>query len=226
MAEVYPHPKMNPIQWVENFFYHYRWQFIFSLIVAAFIGIAAFQFFTRKDPDVSFYYVGPVALSDEICKGIVSSAQEELSRDYNGNGKIEADIRTQQLSTELDLLSPHQKNEANEGFQSYTEEILTGDSCFLLVSPEFYEALMDFNDDGSPLMSYYEIFGEDAPEGELLNGVPLRKTPLWQKPGFDDLPSDTVLCLKYAGGVNGAQTNDEVNAANEQNVQIFRDLCS
>lgn len=221
MAEIYPHPKMNARQWVENFWYHYRWQFLFGLVAALFIGIALVQSFLQKDPDASFLYVGPVALNDDTCRGIISSAEERFTEDYNGNGRMEADIRTIQLSTKLDALSPHQKNEADKSYQRYVEEILTGDDFFLLVSPEFYEKL----EQAGALMSQYEIFGFWRDEAVLTCGILLKETPLWQCEGFQDLPSDTVLCLKYASRVNGSVTEEEMYALNELNAKIFRDLC-
>lgn len=222
MAETYPRPKMNFLQRLENFWYHYRWQFIVALIFITFIGIAFVQSILQKHPDASFLYVGPAALGDDTCSGIVLASEEKLTSDYNQNGKIETDIRTIQLSTELDRLSPHQKNEADKAFQRYVEEVLSGDDFFLLLSPEFYEKL----DQAGALMSVYEIFGEWRAEGSPLCGIPLNELPLGACLGFRDLPRDTVLCLKYAGGVGVALSEEEMTRLNEVNARIFCDLCS
>ena len=222
MAEIYPHPKMNLRQRVENFWYHYRCQFLFGLVVVIFIGIALVQSFLKKDPDVSFLYVGPVALGDTVCNDIVSASAGKLTNDLDGKDHYEADIRTIQLSVELDRLSPHQKNEADKAYQRYVEEILSGDDCFLLLAPEFYERL----DRAGALMSLYEIYGEWREEGSPLCGIPVKDIPLGKSEGFRDLPGDTLLCLKYAGGVNGKLSEDEIANANERNAEIYRALCS
>lgn len=221
MAEVYPRPKMNFLQRIDNFWYHYRWPFLFALVVLAFIGIALVQYLTRTNPDVSFLYVGPKALSEETCESIVSSASDRLAKDYNGDGKRTADIKTIQLSTDLDLLSPHQKAEADKSFQRYLEEILSGEDRFLLVSPAFYDLLCD----SGALMSVYEIFGSWQNDGEYLYGLPLKDTPLYKTPGFRDLPDDTLICLKYAGEIISDLSAEDRSAVNDTNAEIFRKLC-
>lgn len=222
MAEVYPHPKMNFPKWVENFWYHYRWQFLFALAVVAFIAIAAVQSFIQKKIDASILYVGPVAVSDQTCHDIVASAEEKFTRDYDGSGRKSADIRTIHLSTELDGLSPKKRAEADKRFTQYVDEILSGEDCFLLVSPSFYENL----DQKGVLMSVYEIFGAWRGDEAILCGIPLNTIPLGASPGFRDLPPDTVLCLRYAGGVGTKLSENEIEEKNLLNAAIFRDLCS
>ena len=222
MAEIYPHPKMNFRQWVENFWYHYRWQFIFCVIAASFILIAAFQFAFRKTPDASFLYVGSFAPGENTCKALVASAEERIAEDYNGDGRIKADIRTILLSDDLDLLSRREQIEANKAFQRYSQEILAGDDCFLLLSPYFYDEL----EASGALVSLYEIYGFWPEIAEMYSGFPLKDTPLGKMEGFSDFPDDTVICLKYAGGVGDDMTADQREEANLVNARIFRDLCS
>ncbi|MBP5289317.1 MAG: hypothetical protein J6Z79_05530 [Clostridia bacterium] len=221
MAEVYPHPKMNARQWVANFWYHYRWQFLFGVVAVTFILIATVQFFRQKEPDAVFLYVGPQAVSDRTCKEIVGSAKGKFTRDYDGNGYKGADINTIQLDGDLEGLSPHKKAEADKRLRQYTDEILSGDSCFLLLTPALYEKL----DEEGALVSIYEIYGAWRDVDVLLCGIPLSDIPLGKCAGFSDLPRDTILCLKYAGTVNGALSEDEIEARNARNAEIFRDLC-
>ena len=222
MAETYPHPKMNFRQWVANFWYHYRWQFIFSVIAASFILIAAFQFVFRIMPDASFLYVGSFSPGENTCKALVASAEERFAEDYNGDGKTHADIRTIVLSDDLDLLNRREQIEANKAFQRYSQEILAGDDCFLLLSPYFYDEL----EASGALVSLYEIYGFWPEIASYHCGFRLKDTPLGKTGGFSDLPDDTMICLKYAGAVGGDMSFDQREEANALNARIFRDLCS
>ncbi len=193
MEEKYPHPKLTPEKWVENFWYYYKWLFLTVLVFLTFAVIATAQFLTKIDPDATILYVGPKALSENECEMIVESVKNFIS-DSNDDGSMKASVITFTLSGEYDDLLHGVKDQAMQEYQGYSDEILGGDATILLLDPFFYEQLAE----QGALISLFEVFDELPASAVDYYGLELKKTPFANKDGFSSLPEDTVVCLKVA----------------------------
>lgn len=193
MEEKYPHPKLTPKKWIENFWYYYKWIFLTVLVFVTFAVIATVQLVLKDDPDVTFLYVGPKALGENECEQLVESAEKYIL-DVNEDGVSKGNILTFTLSSDYDELTQGVKDQAMQEYQGYSDEILSGDATILLLDPYFYEQLAD----QGTLISLYEVFDELPESAVDFYGIALKQSPFANLPGFSALPSDTIVCLKIA----------------------------
>ena len=193
MEEKYPHEKLTPKKWIENFWYYYKWIFLTAMVFVAFALIATFQCLLKTDPDITLLYVGPKALGENTCEAIVSEA-DQFVLDSNEDGEAKSTILTYTLSGEYDDLLHGVKDQALQEYQGYSDEILSGDATILFLDPYFYEQLAD---QGS-LINLYEIFDEIPSSAIDYFGLELKKTKLYALEGFSELPDDTIVCLKIS----------------------------
>lgn len=219
MEEKYPCPKLTPKQWIENFWYYNKWFVLVAVVFLALIVIATVQFFSKDDADASLVFAGATILSDEVCEQMIRSAEELLS-DVNEDGTVSVDVKNYVLHSDFDLLKNEgQKIQAREEFKSYSDEVLSGDACFLLLDEYFYSELAQ----NGALVNLYELYSELPKSAVDYFGLRLGDTELYKKQGFSSLPADTIICLKFSPVV-GKTTAEEKAARDEINRELFLKL--
>jgi len=218
MEEKYPHPKLTFQQWIANFWYYHRWMFIVVSVFVIFALIATVQYFTKEDPDLSILIVGEATVSQKQCD-IISKISSERIDDANQDGSYYVDIRTIRLHSNFDLLNEREKVQAMESYQSYSDEILAGDGCILILDDYFYQELAGTG----ALINLYEVFSEMPESAVDYFGLRLGDTPLYQLDGFSSLPKDSILCLKYAS-VYSPNSLDKRVEEDVENMRLFRQL--
>ncbi len=216
MEEKYPCPKMTPRQWVANFWYYNKWFFILGVVVFVFLLIPTVQYFTKDKADASILCVGAESIHESTCKKIILSA-ESFIPDVNGDGVKSVDIETIRLYSDLSQLSQPERTKADEDYREYSDEILGGDACFLLLDEYFYQELAE----NGTLVNLYKIFDE-MPKGAFdYYGIRLGDCPLYKLEGFSKLSPELVLCLKYTSPL--ADMTDEERAIRDvENLSVFR----
>ncbi len=216
MEEKYPCPKMTPKQYVENFWYYNKWFVLVGIVFLALIVIASVQFFTKDEPDAGILYAGATILSDDDCEKIICSSKTLLF-DVNGDGKVSLDFKNFVLYSDFDILNHEgQKIQAREEFQAYSEEILAGDGCILLLDEFFYSELAQ----NGALVNLYEMYSELPKSAVDYYGLRLGETKLYQQEGFSSLPKDTILCLKFSPVV-GEDSPEEKTLQDQINRELF-----
>ncbi len=219
MEEKYPCPKLTPKQWIENFWYYNKWFVLIAVVFLALIVIATVQFFSKDEADASLVFAGATILSDEVCEQMIRSAEELLS-DVNEDGTVSVDVKNYVLHSDFDLLKNEgQKIQAREEFKSYSDEVLSGDACFLLLDEYFYSELAQ----NGALVNLYEVYSELPKSAVDYFGLRLGDTELYKKQGFSSLPADTIICLKFSPVV-GKTTAEEKAARDEINRELFLKL--
>ena len=219
MEEKYPCPKLTPKQWIENFWYYNKWFVLVGIVFLTLIVIATVQFFTKDEADASLMYAGATILSDDLCDKMIRSAEDELS-DVNGDGKVRVNFKNFVLHSDFDLLKTKgQKIQAREEFKAFSDEILSGDGCILLLDEYFYSELAQ----NGALVNLYEMYSELPDSAIDYFGLRLSQTALYKMEGFSSLPEDTIVCLKYAPVVG--KDSDEDRAIRDQiNRELFLEL--
>lgn len=219
MEERYPCPKLTLKQWIENFWYYNKWFVLVGIVFLTLIIIATVQFLRKSESDASILYAGATILSDDSCEKIIGSAQERLF-DVNNDGDVVVEIQSFVLHSDFDMLkSEGQRIQAREEFQAYSDEILSGDGCILLLDEYFYSELAQ----NGALVNLYAIYDELPKSAIDYFGVRLGDTSLYKMDGFSSLPKDTIVCLKYAPAVS---KDSSVNKAmrDQNNLEIFKNL--
>lgn len=221
MEEKYDCPKMTPKQWVANFWYYNKWFFLLGVVVVVFLAICTVQFFTKEDADASVLIVTSKEVSDQTCRELIESAESFVS-DLNGDGEIAVHAVSIALHSNPDLLeagkrAQARRAQAREDYQRYSEEILSGDSCILLIDEYYY---LELSENGN-LVNLYGVF-EELPEAAFdYYGIRLGDTPLFKLCGFSSLDPNLVLCLKHAPIV-AEYTDEERAEINMRNEEAFR----
>ncbi len=219
MEEKYPCPKLTPKQWIENFWYYNKWFVLLAVVFLSLVMIATVQFFSKDDADAALLYAGATILSDDVCQQMIQSAEELLS-DVNGDASVSVEMKNYVLHSDFDLLKNEgQKIQAREEFKAYSDEVLSGDGCFLLLDEYFYSELAQ----NGALVNLYEIYSELPKSAVDYFGLRLGDTALYKKKGFSSLPADTVICLKFAPVV-GKTTAEEKAVQDEINRELFLKL--
>lgn len=219
MEEKYPCPKLTPKQWVENFWYYNKWFVLVGVVFLSLIAIATVQYFHKSEADASVLYAGAKILSDDCCEGMIESAQESLF-DVNGDGKVVVEMQNFILNSDFDLLKTEgQKIQAREEFQAYSDEILSGDGCILLLDEYFYSELAQ----NGALVNLYEVYSELPKSAVDYFGLRLGNTALYKKDGFSSLPKETIVCLKFAP-VAGKDSSEEKALRDQNNRELFKKL--
>lgn len=219
MEERYPCPKLTPKQWVENFWYYNKWFVLVAIVFLSLVAIATVQFLKKSEADASILYAGAMILSDDCCEQIIASAEEKLF-DVNNDDKVSVEMQNFVLYSDFDLLkSEGQRIQAREEFQAYSNEILSGDGCILLLDEHYYSELAQ----NGALVNLYEIY-EELPESAVdYFGLRLADTSLYKLDGFSSLPKDTFVCLKFAPVV-GKDSSEAKAARDQYNRELFKCL--
>ncbi len=226
MEEHYPCPKMNFRQKVANFWYYYKWFVIVGSFFVAFLLIATVQYIAQTEADVSVLCVGSYAISQNECDDIANSIEKYLL-DTNGDGKVKAEIKTYNLYSDYDLLSDEERkdimkgneDEAQEVYQSYSAELLSGDCSVLILDEYFYQELAE---NGS-LVNLYEVYGNIPEDAFDYYGIRLENTRLYKQKGFSSLPKNMVICLKYPPAVSN-QSDEQRLEQELRNIENFKAL--
>ena len=218
MEEKYPCPKMTPGQWIANFWYYNKWYVLIAVVVLTLITISTVQYFTKTDADVSLFYVGSSKLGDRQCQAMIDTAKERIF-DANEDGEIGVDLQTVVLLSDFDLLSKGEEIQAMEKYQTYSNEILSGDGAILLLDEYFYSELAE----SGALVNLYEISSELPDSAIDYFGIKLSKTKLYKEDGFSSLPGDTIICLKFSSVVSELSEKEKAQR-DAVNREIFRSL--
>ena len=238
MEEKYPCPKMTPKQWIVNFWYYNKWFVLLGLVVLSLIVISTVQFFKKSEPDVAILYAGPVMVSDDVCTKMSESCGDLIS-DVNGDGKVSVSLKSYVLNANVDILDSNEeafkngysvqlldgqvegrKIQGNEEFKSYNDELLYGESFVLLLDQALYEELAK----NGLLVNLKEITGSELPENAVGEyGLRLVDTRLFGQEGFDSLPFDTVVCLRYPSAIEGKKA-DNYDEQYKENLEVFRQI--
>ncbi len=199
---------------VENFFYHYKFQFFAGVFAVFFLAVMLTQMLGRDKFDYVIMYAGPkVLISDE---SLMTQSLTMLAQDVDGNGEINISIN------DIVILSPEEQQQAkeagseinpenySEAMQNYEAQLLAGDSYICLLSPYMYEQ----GHDSGRFCELSDIFGKNIPESAYDNcAILLSDTDFSLMPGFENLPDDTLLCMKKLSEVSDSDSKHIFNAS-------------
>jgi len=216
-------------KWLDNYWYHYKWPTIVISLFAAFIIIASIQLFSKKDPDAHIMYAGPASITYLSMDEIISSLNDVITQDYNGDKRKHVEYveitltdRTR-ISEEGEIYNEYVKN--NLDYQSsmlerYNAEIAFGDSVIYFISPGIYMDLK-YNFQLVPLNS--ERLLNDIPDNAFDEySFKLSDLDIYKCPGFSLLPEDTLVCVRNPDKrLAIAKISDEDF---KNNVSVFKDI--
>lgn len=215
--------KMTFKQWIENFWYHNKYTTIAVIAAAIFLGVSIGQMVSKKSPDANFLYMGTASISFTSQGLIQESVGVFMKEDYNEDGEKSIDY------IELTVLDPKKAQDfdkttytsheidkvANERF---TAELVAGDSMIYLADQKYYETALAQD----VLMPLEEILDEVPEKARDKYSVYLRDLDIFYLPGFNKLPGDTVIFVRYP--VSLADSKKDLEEREKNNLSVFRDM--
>jgi len=233
--------KMPPVEpgnkffkWLDNYWYHYKWQTIIAvfIIIVLFVGIS--QVSTNAKSEIGLMYSGPRLLSMSE-KSSIQSAVRQVMEDYNGDNKLSVELVALMIMSEEQILQAYEdakeqgrdilingqfiRDERNK-FDNLT---MVGDSVICLLDPHLYRRVLD----AGGFMPLSEIFDE-TPEGAIDEfGIRLSETKFGQYfAGVNTLPSDTVLCIRRASTFSFIKGRKKSDLYHSYHVRLFHSIMS
>ena len=214
------------LTWLENFWYHYKWQFLAVVLGWVMLGVWLVQCSGNgKGDDVSVLYAGGYTMTVEDARDMTATL-ESFTVDRNGDDKVVVGLGNYPVYTnkEIETFTPqqqgHLKQMSYDNRQNFDQEIYAGEASLCFLSPSLFEDLCKA---GAliPVSEYVSLPETAVTEayGGTAYGVRLSSLALSGYPGFSKLPADTILCLRtntsmgaWLGG-NAAKATHEANLA-------------
>ena len=217
-------PKFSDIgKWFENFWYHYKVQTIIAAVAIFTVIVCAVQYATREVYDYNLLYAGPqIVMLQDI--NYMEAAVEELADDRDGNGEVSVCIE------DIVMLSPEEQAAAaeagavfngeflNTSMKEYTQQIFGGDAVICLLSPYMYE-IVHAEGGFMPLSEIFDAVPESAYDD---CAVVLAETDFGKYyNGMNDLPEDTLLCIRRLSTLAKFKGEAKTRAAHASSVELF-----
>ncbi|MDD7676313.1 MAG: hypothetical protein PUJ09_06770 [Eubacteriales bacterium] len=193
------------LQWLDNYWYHYKMQTIVVLVALFVIIVCVLQTCTHSESyDMSVLYSGRCGLTQNEASELSGVLRLALSEDYNGDGKktvelakyhvmSEEQMRQMASETHEDSMPVYvDRNFYAKEYENYSNMLVTGEYSVCMLDPWLYEKLAS----AGRLKKLSEVLTA-VPDGAVGDyGVSLGSTGLYKYyDAMRVLPEDTVVCL-------------------------------
>ena len=219
---------------LENFWYHYKWQTIFTVCGVFVLLICTLQMCSRESGDISFFHVGQSAMGGAKQHEIGDSVRDVLDEEDAKVSFITHYIVSTDVLEEMETVdAAYLANTSYENAQAFRIELAASEAYICLFSRDVYDLSMKWYplkraDSGelySPLYRPLSDFGLDAsiePYDDY--AVYLCDTPLYELPGFSTMPRDTLLCMRQFGYTASAIGGSGAKKLYERHEDVFARL--
>ncbi len=190
--------------WFSNLWYYYKWHILVGALVLLVLGISLVQCIKNEKPDASILYVADMDLGNTN-RGKVEQFAAEYYGDVTGDGKkvLSIAFMNQNDKTTKDRIQT---------------EVVAGEHTLYFVDKASFEWLSKYD----VLAPLAEVLGE-KPEGAVSDyGIEIKYLDLAEVEGFNDMPRDTIMCLRgnREGGIDYGNSTELY----KNNVDLFRSL--
>ncbi len=222
---------------IKNFWYHYKWHTIATVLVAMFLFIGITQMTTREKYDISVMYAGPAVVNGDNYTALCESLSGLLGCDIDSNGKksvyvypftymtdeqVKAEMKKWEDEGIHDVTFDKKSNE--EAHTNFNNMVFSGECGVMFLDESLFEQVRD----AGGLVTLESVLGE-KPEGALDEyGIRLSEVDAYGYfPALQIFPEDTVLCLRGPSTVGGVFTSKK-NAEKifNNNKEYFIDIMS
>ena len=216
-----------------NIWYHYKSPILIFISFIIIFAIATGQIMKRDKPDTYILYAGPVYFDSESTKEIESILKSVMSEDYNGDGEkgvqftnivyLSEDVIAQrQAEANENGYSLSVNNHANnEEYETFSNEMLSGNSVICLLDPFLYENVKE----AEGFLKLSEIFDE-TPDGAIDEyGIKFSETKICKYYSvFDSLPEDTIFAVRRVSTMSIFKGKEKTEKAHQNHVKFARDI--
>ena len=215
--------KMSAKEWLENFWYHYKWHSIVAIFVVIAITVCSVQFCSRTDYDIYVMYAGGGELKKTSEDGDTPEYQKAISSltryadDYDENGSVALSLLTLFVPSEDEIAAIRAEGGDVNYALIYDDSQSLNDNmvyskyylCFLsedlflqhsTAEVQAFDKIADYADPNAE----YEYVGE--------YGIRLSSLPIYSRDGIKNLPDNTVVCIRRLGAVSTRFDSDQEKA--------------
>jgi len=215
--------KMTFKQKLENFWYHSKYTFLAFCLFAIFIIVSVVQIFTKDSPDANFCYMGTASISFTSGNVLQESVGVFMKEDYNGDGEktidyIELTVLDPEKAQDFDKTTYTSHEIDSVAGERFVAELVGGDSMIYLADEKYYKMALEQN----ILMPLDEILDTVPEFARDKYSVLLRDLEIFYLPGFNKLPGDTVVFVRYP--VSVADSEKSLKKREKSNLAVFRDM--
>ena len=198
--------KRGIMAWVSNLWYYHKWHILVGALVLFVLGVSVVQCARNETPDISILYVADVDLGNTN-RQKVESFVAPYYEDVTGDGK---------KTLSLVFMSESDKT-TKDRIQT---EVVAGEHTLYFLDRASFDWLVKFK----VLAPLEDIMGV-LPENAINEyGIEIKYLDLAEVEGFNDMPRDTVVCMRgnREGGIDYGNSTDLY----KNNVRLFTDLLS
>ena len=194
-----------------NFWYFYKWQTIFGVIILIGIIAAVVQMSNTTEPDAAVMYVGPSYLTVKDKETIADTAQNYMI-DYNDDGQKSFSLLDVNIAVATPELAAYANQINAEAQKRFMTEVVAGDSLIYILEESFFRKLIEQD----CLAKLTDVLDSGMiPENSEEYGVKLKELPFFGQAGFSSFPDDAYICIRRAakdGDINHGRTNEYWNS--------------
>ena len=219
------------LKWLDNYWYHYKWQTIVGGLFLIFLIISVTQCAMKTDADITLLYGGPAALTANDTRDLTNVFNLIMPKDFNGDGKKSSELINIYLLTNEQLDQLQQEAKANNDILLYNSkelsnnrtqfstQIFAGEAVIVLIDPQWYT---DIRDSGgfvklTDVLGYQPEYAQDAYSVQLHDTDFAKYFEI-----FSVLPEDTLIAVRGPSTSVGfkSKTNEEKRYQNQ--LEMFR----
>ena len=181
-------------EWCENLWYRYKWLIIILALIVVFLIIAAVQWLSADDPDITVLFVGPEYLTTESRSKLYTS-MEKFAADIDGDGKVTTDILDITLKRAYDISDPDYYvtyDQNNEALKRFEAEIRVGDALIYILDRTYFDKCVELG----VLAKLSDVLGAEPENSVGGCGFVFGDLDVSTLPGFDAIPKDMIICLR------------------------------
>ena len=215
--------KMTFSQKIENFWYHNKYTVIVASVFIIFLAVSLTQMFSKKSHDANLLYIGTASISFSHQGKLQESAGVFMKDDYNSDGKKSINYK------ELTVLDPMKAQDFDKtpytshqidsvAGEQFTAELIAGESMIYLADETYYNIAKEQN----ILMPLSEALGKTPDFAIDEYAVYLKDLDIFYLSGFNKLPSDTIVFVRYP--VSITQNKKEIEKHEKSNLNVFGDM--
>lgn len=207
-------------QWIENYWYHYKWPTVVVLFFAAVISICIVQMVNRTDYNMYVRYVGDQVITDTQYNDILASLGKLKSADKEDP---DAEPNFAQVAYVSDDENPY-KNEINANAKATLSGFIVQPYYIYIMDAAAYE-LYKSESTFATLNQTFDTDVSDIAYDEF--AVYFNKTEFYKNsPGMEWVEDDTVIVLKvapYKSIITDSKYRSEVKAFDAHTL-IFKEI--
>ena len=204
-------------EWLENYWYHYKWSTLIALFVAITVIVCAVQCSNAAKTDSLVLYAGTYDMTAEEFRG-VKTAFESVVGDYNEDGERDIELVNLFIMSEKEVkdFNAAHKDEGlsvnttllSTNWETFQNEILSGEASVCIMSQYCFDYVK--NADGfSDTYDWYYL--DHTNFGRYFSAMKI-------------FPEDTILCLRRISTMQSIFNKNRTESEYADQVDFYENI--